>query len=99
MYNLQNCQQYNSMFSSTSLSNVPTLDFFNKRQENINSVFVKINDVMTPAVMHIFNYKSNNDQINSMFSGCTFQQKYYDSTQDIVLQANYIEVNGEKKLT
>ena len=96
MYNLQNCQQYNSMFSSTSLNNVPTLDFFNKRQENINSVFVKINDVMTPAVMHIFNYKSNNDQINSMFSGCTFQQKYYDSTQDIVLQANYIEVNGEK---
>mgnify|MGYP003586519694 FL=1 len=49
------------MFAATSLNNVPTLDFFNKRQENINSVFVKINDVMTPAVTHIFNYKSNND--------------------------------------
>ena len=96
MYNLQNCQYYTNMFTSTSLNNVPTLDFFNKRQENITSVFVKIDDVMTPAVMHVFTYKSNNDQLDNMFYNCTFQQKYYNPTSDIVLQANYIEVNGEK---
>ena len=95
MYNLQNCQKYNNMFAGSALNNVPTLDFFNKRQDNITSVFVKINDVMTPALMHTFTYKSNNDQLDSMFYGCSFQHNYYEPTSDTALQANYIEVNGE----
>lgn len=91
---IPNATELAYVFAYDSISNYIPYDFFNRRYESTESVYIKNGEEYTLTTKYQYLYKQDITSLTSMFVGCTFNTPYFTPTD---IPVNRIE--GTESMT